>query len=316
METQGEQPVAPESQENPDVESKLDALLMRTGDIAPEPEQETPVEEQPAEAQGEETTPETPTQEELEEIDYEGERYQVPKKLKDGFLRQSDYTKKTQEVAEARAFVALQVQHLQQEREFQNAVAPDMAALQQLEAAIKQYNGVDWSTLDTDTLVKTKHHLDTLKERKAEAEQAVQAKRGQFNQYVAKVQAEQAQKADEWLSKSIPAWSKPETKQEIAKAGLTEGFTEAEIAAVRDPRYVKVLWKAAQFDKLQAQKNTVTKSAQKAPPVIRPGSVPVNQGPQAQYKTAVTEMRRAKDPERKKALVDSVLDMKLKRLGM
>ena len=37
----------------------------------------------------------TPVESDDEEIDYEGEKYKVPKKLKDAFLRQADYTVKT-----------------------------------------------------------------------------------------------------------------------------------------------------------------------------------------------------------------------------
>ena len=41
-------------------------------------------------------------EEEAEEVDFEGKKYLVAKELKDALLRQSDYTRKTQEVAETR----------------------------------------------------------------------------------------------------------------------------------------------------------------------------------------------------------------------
>jgi hypothetical protein len=49
-----------------------------------------------------------------EEVDYEGEKYKLPKKLKDALLRQQDYTQKTQQVAEQRRAIEAQAQQVQQ----------------------------------------------------------------------------------------------------------------------------------------------------------------------------------------------------------
>lgn len=48
------------------------------------------------------------------EIEYEGEKFKVPAKLKDAFLRQSDYTKKTMEVAETRRSLEAQKAEVEQ----------------------------------------------------------------------------------------------------------------------------------------------------------------------------------------------------------
>ena len=42
---------------------------------------------------------------ELEEVEHEGKKYQIPKPLKGALLMQADYTRKTQEVAEQRRAV-------------------------------------------------------------------------------------------------------------------------------------------------------------------------------------------------------------------
>ena len=41
-----------------------------------------------------------PTEEELEEIEREGQKYKIPKALKNEFLMHKDYTQKTQSLAE------------------------------------------------------------------------------------------------------------------------------------------------------------------------------------------------------------------------
>lgn len=310
MAEQGEQPAEPESQ---DGDAALDALVGRVEGPSSEPAQET-APEQPAEAEGGEQPSETPTQEEFDEIEFEAERYKVPKKLKDAFLRQSDYTKKTQEVAEARSMVALQIQAMQQEQQFQTAIAPDTVQLQQLDAAIRQYNGIDWSQLTTDQLVHTKHQLDQLKEKKGEVERAIASKRHQFNQHLTKVQAEQSAKANEWLAKQIPSWG-AETVKALNSYGAQEGFTAEELGSIRDPRYVKTLWKAQQYDKLMADKNTVTKRAQGVPPVIKPNSVPA-QSKDGGLSEAVKQLHQAKDPKRKGELFDKALELKMRRMGL
>jgi hypothetical protein len=59
------------------------------------------------------TGAETATPEDAE-IEYEGEKFKVPAKLKDAFLRQSDYTRKTMEVAEMRRAIEAQKTEVEQ----------------------------------------------------------------------------------------------------------------------------------------------------------------------------------------------------------
>lgn len=61
-----------------------------------------------AEAEGQDIDGEEPDDqaeaeaEDAEDIEYEGQTFRVPKVLKDAFLRNADYTQKTQEVAARR----------------------------------------------------------------------------------------------------------------------------------------------------------------------------------------------------------------------
>jgi hypothetical protein len=68
-----------------------------------------------------------------EEIDYEGEKLKIPKKLKDAFLRQKDYTQKTQEVAEQRRAIEGEREQLQQFRQFQQENVREIAQLHGLD---------------------------------------------------------------------------------------------------------------------------------------------------------------------------------------
>lgn len=74
-----------------------------------------------------------PPEDDSEEIDYEGEKLKIPKKLKDAFLRQQDYTRKTQEVAEQRRSIESEREQLQQFRQFQQENVREIAQLHGLD---------------------------------------------------------------------------------------------------------------------------------------------------------------------------------------
>lgn len=83
--------------------------------------------------------------EDFEEIEFDGEQFNVPKKLKEAFLRQSDYTKKTQEVAEQRKAIEAQAQSVQVTQRRQAEFAQDIANLGALNARLDPFNQVqDW----------------------------------------------------------------------------------------------------------------------------------------------------------------------------
>lgn len=94
------------------MDEELEANPASGDEVTPEQAQETlnPVEGAEAETEEEEqdeldklVNPEPEEGEpELIEVEYDGKPYKVPSELKDALLRQSDYTKKTMEVAERR----------------------------------------------------------------------------------------------------------------------------------------------------------------------------------------------------------------------
>lgn len=295
----------------------MDALLDRV--MGPDEE----IQQEPAQEQGEEQAveqsqeaseeSEVETQPALEEVEWEGKQYQLPPELKSALMRQQDYTQKTQAVAERERMVALQVQRQQIEGQFQQATAPESQALAELEAAIKQYNNVDWQQLDTDSLVKTRHALDMLKERRGELQKALDGKRAEFEQHMQGIQREALQKANEFLTRSIPKWG-VEVQKELMSYGQTEGYSDVELGAIRDPRLIKTLWKAKQWDQLQAGKTVAAKRASGVPPVVKPGATKSAPSAQVQYADTVKQLNQAKDQGRKKELVGRAIDLKLDRM--
>lgn len=301
--------------ETVDSTSSVDDKLDRFFEPEPEAQQDPAQGDEQAEEQTQETeaSTETETQPALEEVEWEGEKYQLPPKLKSALMRQEDYTKKTQEVAEARRLVELQIQQRHLETEFQQATSQEQSTLAELEAAIKQYNNVDWQALDTDSLVKTRHALDMLKERRSEVQKQIEGKRGDFEGKMRETHQKALQQANEYLTKAIPKWG-VEVQKELMSYGQNEGYTDVELGSIRDPRIIKSLWKAQQWDRLQAAKPLATKRASGVPPVVKPGAIKPVASHQAQLSDTVKQLHQSKDPSRKKELLDKALDLKLSRM--
>jgi hypothetical protein len=236
-----------------------------------------------------------PVEDDSDEIDWEdGQKYRVPKVLKEGLLRQQDYTRKTQELAELRRQAQASVEAGQALQQFQAATADEQRELTRVQADIERYKAIDWSSLDTDTYIKAKHQLDSLKERAGEIQQGLGQKAQQFTQWRQQQLQQMLQSGEQFLRTSIQGWG-DDAKTEVRSQVLANGYTEDELAQVIDPRFVKLAWKAAQFDKLQAGKQTALQTAQKAPPVVKPGASNPTAARESKYKDMRGRLKKSGD---------------------
>lgn len=212
-----------------------------------QPEQvEVPELEQASETEGEGEDgaegqqPEAP---EMVEIEVDGKTYKVPAELKDGYLKNGDYTRKTQEVAEMRRSVEAKmeeaVKHFQSSQEFIQA----NAALMNVDQQLQRYQNVNWDQFEQEDPMGAQSHwrqFQTLKEQ-----------RGQVAQYLDKTQAERNAKAEreianrlhetrEFAQKEIPGWS-PEVDAKIVGFAEGVGFSRDQLKAAMTPQVYKIL---------------------------------------------------------------------------
>jgi hypothetical protein len=222
-----------------------------------------------------ESTDSPQTEAELAEVEYEGAKYQVPAKIKDALLRQEDYTRKTQDLASLRKETEhareLAIQR-QLDASFGESVAQETDQLKMIDAYLSQVSQkVDWANMTTDQIVRQKIEIDTLKEQRANLKAAIDGKRNEFNTGVKAKFDELRGKSRELASKSITGFNE-ETEKAVRAFAQTEGLSEAEVDNVLlDPRSFKLLWKAMQFDKVQAGATKATETATKAARVLKPG---------------------------------------------
>jgi hypothetical protein len=285
--------------EQPETESlSLDDRIANKLDSQGDQPQEQPEQQadEPQEGDVESTAPE------FEEVDFEGERYQVPPKLKDGLLRQSDYTRKTQELAQKQQ--AIEITHkllktAQQQQQFRESVKSDVEQLAMIDAYLKQ--PVDWANLSTEDMLRRRGELDQLKDRRAELESTLKQREQQFTSELQAQHEKTIKEVNEYLAKTVQGWS-PETAKDVSTWAISQGFTQEELSSVVDPRHALILYKARQYDRLQEQKEQAQRTASKAPPLGKPGSYrPMPSDVKAKF--AYQKAMQSKDPTvRTKAL--------------
>lgn len=235
-----------------------------------------------------------------------------------GYQRESDYTRKTQQLAEQRKqleaeqseFQAVQAQTaqlrdaygqtLQQlQQQLQNGLQqePDWdAAYQQLDA--KEYTRLvqDWNA-----------RKDNLQ--KVQAEQARVAKE-QAKESESMMRAHLAQQSDLMLEK-LPQWRDEKVRlterDELITYAKSLGYTDDEIANAADHRAIVALYHSWQLSKLNAAKPEAKKRVRKAPKMAKAG-VP-------RSKNEVASRRKAKlaDRHASEGSIASAVDLLLAR---
>jgi hypothetical protein len=235
------------------------------------------VEEQQQEGEEPTTTEAKPATEEEKDFEweYQGEKYVLPAKLKpitDGVMMQSDYTRKTQELAEHRRFVEEQAKQLQSAAQFQAAAQKEFAELSTLDSKLDQFRQVDWSKLwESDPVEAGKLRImrDEIKDARerlaSDLTQKQQDFQSQQQQHLKKMIANGA----EILQREIKGWS-PELAKSIRSHAAQYGFTEAELGTVVDPRIVRMMHDAYQYRKMTTA-NTAAKKVVTASKTLKPG---------------------------------------------
>lgn len=202
-----------------------------------------------------------------EEVEYEGEKYKVPAKLKDALLRQSDYTRKTQEVAEIRRQAEVEKQQIAQEREFIQHNLKDVATVTALDQQIAQYQGVNWDQLtesDPVQAMKLERQLRNLQSQREQAAAAVTQRQAHFVQVQQQEAARQLQEGQRVLQREIPGWNES-LARELVDYGLKRGYAPEVLQNIRNPQFVIDLHNSYQFTKLREKATQKPKIVQEKP---------------------------------------------------
>jgi len=196
-------------------------------------------------------------------IEVDGEEITI-EELRSGHLRQKDYTRKTQELAENRKAMEAQYQEIERERAEYAQLLPAMA--ERIQQAAEQEP--DWDTLyDADPVMAAKAERQWRKEQEARAAQlqAVQAEQQRMQQIAAQKQQQMQQSYLEQqrhiLPDIIPEWrdSKVAATEatQIRDFLLGEGFSEQDVSGMSNATLVKLARKAMLYDRGETRANEV-----------------------------------------------------------
>lgn len=188
----------------------------------------------------------------------------------------TDYTKKSQAVAEERKAVEAERQRIEEARYLRDQYAERLQVIEQMLNQqpetenleyLKETDPIGYAVKVAELSQREKQLAQVQAERQRIAMQQDQERQEQLGQVI---QAE-ARK----LAEAIPEYADPQ-KGEIARRELREfgqklGFSEQELSGVYDSRQVLTLWKAMQYDKLQSAKPGITKKVNEAPKVMKSG---------------------------------------------
>jgi hypothetical protein len=244
--------------------------------------EEVSEEEEASEEVETEDTGEEETEEVAEESNYtikvDGEEYEVNlEELKAGYQRQSDYTRKSQALAEGRKEnEAIQSERIRLEQERQMYANGLQMLKEQQSAKLQEFKGVDWENLKEEDPYAYMLKKDEYRDAQDKARNAAQQQRivqQQQKQQEAQSRATFVQDQYSQLVNALPEWDNKEStvKEDIRKFAISSGYAPEEVDQLADHRSVLILKKAMEFDKLTKKVAPKKKAIKKVPKVQKSG---------------------------------------------
>ena len=279
---------APEdsTQEQPEVveeqTEEVEEVEETEEETEPEVEEEVEAEaeeEVEAEEESEVEEPEVVEEEQTFTIKAAGEEKEVTlDELKKSYQLGSDYTKKTQEVAEQRKVIEQEAKAIIEARKVRDDYSSKLQAIEQFLngqndnpaelVAMKENDPVGYAVKVAE-MTEKKEQLQTIQAERARLAQEQQTEsQAQMQKFVEQEQIKLAESLPEFSDKA----KGEQVRNDIRSYGKKVGFTDEELSQVYDSRHVLVLHKAAQYDKLMAGKAGVKKKVAKAPKTVKSGA--------------------------------------------
>jgi hypothetical protein len=188
----------------------------------------------------------------------------------------TDYTKKSQAVAEERKAVEAERQRIDEARQLRDQYAERLQVIEQMLNQSQPEENLDYLK-ETDPIgyavkvAELSQREKQLAQVRAEQQRIAEQQRQEQQEQLGSVIQAEARK----LAEALPEYADPKKgeaiRRELREFGVKAGFSDAELANVYDSRAVLTLWKAMQYDKLQSSKPAITKKVADAPKVIKSG---------------------------------------------
>jgi hypothetical protein len=193
-----------------------------------------------------------------------------------GYQQGTDYTKKSQALAEQRKAIEAERSHLEYVKQERQAYAQKLQALDSF--LTQQHQGVDLEVLkETDPIG---YAVAVAEQSQREKQLAVV--RNEQQRIAQQQQAEQQSQLQahlrtesEKLVSLIPELATPQgdaVRKQIRDYAKSVGWSDQELSSVYDSRAVMTLYKAMKYEQLQKSKPELNKKLQSAPKMMRSGT--------------------------------------------
>ena len=224
---------------------------------------------------------------ETEEVERNGKKYRIPKDLKDDLLRQDDYTRKTQEVAESRRALEAERVKMNETNEAVETAKFDLRGVQSRLADLQALTEQDWYAVrqmdardGTNRYDALQREFLTLPHKEAEIKKTLDTKLGEVTQAQQEIIAKRVSEGQAVLARDIPGWG-PELGAKLVDFVKSEyGIDEKRHGdAFMDPALVKMAH-AAYAAKEASRKQAAQRQGQRVEslkpiPQARAGSGPI-----------------------------------------
>ena len=208
-----------------------------------------------------------------------GEEKQVTlDELKKSYQLGSDYTKKTQEIAEQRKVIETEAKAIIEARQVRDEYSQKLQAVQQFLvgsndsredlAAMKENDPIGYAVKVAE-MTEKKEQLQLVQ---AEQQRIAQQQQADRSAQMQRIVEQESQK----LAQSLPEFSDKvkgeQIRNDIRSYGKSVGFTDEELSQVYDSRQVLTIHKAMMYDKLVKSKPGMKKKVSNAPKMVKAGA--------------------------------------------
>ncbi len=213
-------------------------------------------------------------------VKLDGEETEVTlDELRKGYSRYSDYTRKTQALAEERKSFQSEAEAIRMERAQYAELLPALKAQLEVQSDAEP----DWDNLyneDPIEAARLERHWNKSRQERVAKLQAINTEQQRIAEEMAREQqralADIVQSERAKLTEVIPEWKDESTMQSEAKElrewAINNGFSERDLSALVQASHVSILRKAMMFDKGSKKVEKVKAQPRKVARIVRPGS--------------------------------------------
>lgn len=204
------------------------------------------------------------------DLELDGQVHSLPAALKGAFLRQADYTRKTQELAAHRRALEGEREAVAAHAEAVGQASGEHVQLAAMDHQLEQLQGVDWQAYaaqDPQGAEALWGRLQAMAHARHGLAQTIDHRAAHGRLRAAHESAARMAETGRTLQKEIDGWS-PELAAKLVDYAKSHGVTLEELSAQDDPRVWKILHRAFQAEDAN-QKDGAAKAAAQAQ-AIRP----------------------------------------------